>query len=341
MDRAVSKFEVTGLIRNIKFPLKLKNEVQVRSMEELRTNFDLEKILGYFIDGRLLKWLESHRYDTQAEAIRNLDKSDKELAMSILKIFQVEPENWSAIDIAAIEEKNAKQARLKMYATEQPVIDAVEQVAFDQLDLERLINQGTFKDIYLCNNVFILPAKVTDKNFIGIGKVKVVSDSLMNFEENQITFENVETDEDYQAGIKQELLEKYAEAFEFFTKSASKDNYPAHFKLGNYFYKGVGKPKDYVQALKHYERAAEMKDYRAALKISSIYLNGYGVEASKEKWLDWQENAAEMNPFIQFLIGMNYVTGANRFTKKIRLRGWNTLKTRQKEVASEQCMFLE
>lgn len=149
------------------------------------------------------------------------------------------------------------------------IVGGIMSVAFDQLDLERLINQGKFKDIYLCSNVFRIPAKATDKNFIGIGKVKVASDIFLDFEEKQITFKDVEIDADYQNGIKQELMEKYAEAFEFFTKSASKDNYLAHFKLGNYFYKGVGKPKDYVQALKHYEQAA--------MKISNIYLNGYGV----------------------------------------------------------------
>ncbi len=43
--------------RRIKFALNLKDGEQVRSLEELQEHFDLEKIIGYYQDGKLLTWL--------------------------------------------------------------------------------------------------------------------------------------------------------------------------------------------------------------------------------------------------------------------------------------------
>ena len=45
--------------KRTKFPLKLKNDVEVRTFDELHEHFDLEKIIGYFQDGRLLTWLNA------------------------------------------------------------------------------------------------------------------------------------------------------------------------------------------------------------------------------------------------------------------------------------------
>ena len=37
----------------IKFPLEMRNGVQVRNITELRENFDAEKVVGYFLEGKL------------------------------------------------------------------------------------------------------------------------------------------------------------------------------------------------------------------------------------------------------------------------------------------------
>ncbi len=47
----------------LKFPLKLKDNVDVHNIDELREHFDLERIIGYFQDGRLLTWLKGRYYD--------------------------------------------------------------------------------------------------------------------------------------------------------------------------------------------------------------------------------------------------------------------------------------
>ena len=39
-----------------KFPLKMKNGVQVRNLEELKANIDLESIMRYYFSGQLIRW---------------------------------------------------------------------------------------------------------------------------------------------------------------------------------------------------------------------------------------------------------------------------------------------
>ena len=46
------------MAKKIKFALELANGVKVRSgLEELREHFDMEKIAGYFLLGKLAEWL--------------------------------------------------------------------------------------------------------------------------------------------------------------------------------------------------------------------------------------------------------------------------------------------
>ena len=45
------------MARIIRFPLKMKNGAEIRTLDELKENFDLESVLGYFTDGKLATWL--------------------------------------------------------------------------------------------------------------------------------------------------------------------------------------------------------------------------------------------------------------------------------------------
>lgn len=55
----------------IKFPLKMKNDIEVRDLEGLKENFDIKKVVGYFLDGKLLKWLEARYYEEELEKYQN------------------------------------------------------------------------------------------------------------------------------------------------------------------------------------------------------------------------------------------------------------------------------
>ena len=60
----------------MKFALEMKDGVRVRTLQELRDNFDLNHITEYFLNGKLETWLEDRYYDEELEQIRKLNKED-------------------------------------------------------------------------------------------------------------------------------------------------------------------------------------------------------------------------------------------------------------------------
>ena len=61
------------MAKKIKLPLEMANGVAVRTIEELKENWDLEKIVSYYRNGRLLTWLNDRYYDEQAEQLKLLE----------------------------------------------------------------------------------------------------------------------------------------------------------------------------------------------------------------------------------------------------------------------------
>ena len=97
------------MAKKIKFPLKLKGDFPVRSLDELKSHFDFDKITGYFLDGKLLTWLEDRNYTSEANAIRALRRNDTDLHRKLAGIFGVEYSRVdSNVDITAIEQRNKK-----------------------------------------------------------------------------------------------------------------------------------------------------------------------------------------------------------------------------------------
>ena len=64
------------MAKKIRFPLEMKDGIQVRNIYELKENFDIEDIVGYFLDGKLKKWLDARWYEEESEEVSKLDVSD-------------------------------------------------------------------------------------------------------------------------------------------------------------------------------------------------------------------------------------------------------------------------
>ena len=139
----------------VKFPLEMKNGVMVRNIDELKENFDIEKVVGYFIDGKLLTWLEARYYEEETEAVSVLEKTDSDLAKKLCEIFGVEyvPD---VINTEEIEKRNEKIALLKQYTQDREILNMVDAVAFNQEELAELYDKGLTK-IYLCAGKFKIP----------------------------------------------------------------------------------------------------------------------------------------------------------------------------------------
>ena len=72
------------------FNLVLKDGVEVKTIEELRENFDLEKIVEYFKSGELVEWLENLFYDDEVEKIEDISPDDRNLSQKICVALGVE-----------------------------------------------------------------------------------------------------------------------------------------------------------------------------------------------------------------------------------------------------------
>ena len=64
---------------------------KVRSLEELRKNFNLDDVLEYFFSGKLQKWLASRDYKHELEQVKNIVSSNKlDVSSKLLDIFKIE-----------------------------------------------------------------------------------------------------------------------------------------------------------------------------------------------------------------------------------------------------------
>ena len=170
------------------FTLVLKDGVEVKNIEELRENFDLEKIVEYFKSGELVEWLENMFYDDEAEAISEIDSDDKNLTQKICAALDVECDE----DLEFTQRIREKKAILTEKTDDQTIIDNATNTALDQKDLAELLHMD-YKKIYLCGELFNVPIRMTDMNYIGIlgtPKIKIKANSDEELKSKNIKFEN-------------------------------------------------------------------------------------------------------------------------------------------------------
>ena len=195
--------------RRIKFALELKNGEQVRSLEELQEYFDLEKIIGYYQDGKLLTWLEDRFFDDEADEIKKLSGDESDLGERLCRIFNIEFSNvQDADDPETIAWRKERLERLKQFTADSSILQHVDWVAFDQDDLENISKAKYPNTVYLCQNTFTFTLEImqkSDMKYIGIGKniVAVIeSREPIDFDKLRIVFENVTFDETYKKACK-------------------------------------------------------------------------------------------------------------------------------------------
>ena len=162
------------MVKKIKFPLEMKDGVKVRNLDELKEHFDLEKMVSYFLDGRLF----------------NLKKE-------LCEIFEVQlAEN--DLNIEELEYKNNRIKKLKEYTDNKEIIKNIDYVAFNQEELADLLDEDVTK-IYLCNNKFIIPLSKESISYIGVNEaiIEIRSKEIIDFESKKIYLKNIKFDEEY------------------------------------------------------------------------------------------------------------------------------------------------
>lgn len=161
----------------IKKPLEMKNGVQVRNITDLKENFDIEKIISYFLNGKLMTWLQDRYYEEEEEAVSKLSSNDSELAKKLCEIFGVEYETENQIDVEKLTRRNERLTKLKQFTDDSEIIKNIDFVAFNQEELADLYDNDAQK-IYLCEGEFCIPKSKNHIDYIIVGypKVKRISE---------------------------------------------------------------------------------------------------------------------------------------------------------------------
>ena len=180
------------MAKKIKFPLEMRDGVQVRNIEELREYFDIEKALGYLLDGRLLTWLEDRYYTHESEEIRKLDVYATDIKEKLGEILGVEINVDSDFDVETIEWRRERLLKLKQYTDDEDIWNKVDYVAFNQEELSDLLDEEC-KEIYLCGEKFQVPYCIENMLYIGVNNPEVFINATgeIDLEEKNISFKEV------------------------------------------------------------------------------------------------------------------------------------------------------
>lgn len=164
------------------------NGVEVKTLEDLQNNFELEKIVAYFKSGELLDWLNDRFYDDEAEKIENISPDDKNLSQKICVALNVECDE----DLEFTQRIREKKKILEEKTDDENIIDNATTTALNQDDLANLLHMD-YKKIFLCGENFTVPIRVENKKYIGVlstPKIKIKANSDEELAAKNISFEN-------------------------------------------------------------------------------------------------------------------------------------------------------
>lgn len=188
------------MAKKIRFPLEMDNGVEVRSVEELRDNFSIARVIEYLKDGKLITWLRDRYMDDLADAVEQMDLTDAEIVKKISEIFDVSFDETSEQDLEKATERIERLKRLKEFTYEQKYQNVIDQVAFDQDELYDLLDDGVTV-IYLCGERFSIPLAKPGITYIGINHPIAIIDSKekVEWKKKKILVKDMIFDDKYQA----------------------------------------------------------------------------------------------------------------------------------------------
>ena len=181
--------------RKAKFSLEMLNGIKVSSLMYLKEYFSAEKVLEYYYDGRLVRWLKDRGYQKEASLIQNLDDSSPDVMVDICHILSINYGGNMKIQNPAFQKRVAeKKILLKQLTVNKSWLDAVARVAFNDDDVKKILGMG-YRAIYLCGRKFHIPTEYQNIGYAGIcGFIPEIVIDFINREdmlEAGIHFENV------------------------------------------------------------------------------------------------------------------------------------------------------
>lgn len=188
------------MAKKIRFPLEMEKGIEVRSLEELRDNFSISRVMGYLEDGKLITWLRDRYANDIADLIEELDLQDEALSRKICDVFDVSYDENIEKEFEKAAERGERIRRLREYTDDKQYEKVIDNVAFDQDELYDLLDEEE-REIYLCGDSFEIPLSKREIHYIGVNNPEVVISSkvIVDWDERQIQIENVRWDSKYQS----------------------------------------------------------------------------------------------------------------------------------------------
>ena len=262
------------MAKKIRFPLKMKNGAEVRTLDELKENFDLESVLGYFTDGKLATWLADRYYDEKAEAVSALSKDMPDLTAKLCEILEVEYQGDDDVaDLEYIQRRNEKLRILSAYTDNNDILNNIDIVAMSQDELFDILDEQPEK-VYLYGEKFSIPFGAKNVCYVGVNNPLII----------------LETDKS---------IDKYEEANIKFQKVRFEGNVNPFITIGEKLYL-EGK---YHEAFPIIEQAANNGNPRAMYILAMSYKDGSGIECNSEKCSECLRKANGLNEPLSM---MNY-----------------------------------
>lgn len=179
-------------MKKIKFPLVMKNGKEVRDIEALRNNFEMESVAEYYSNGKLERWLENNYYDDILEKVRKLTGDEADFGELLAKALGAEWNGTEKINLQSIMKRTELREQLKPYVSEEE-LEKMEHIADTQEELERLVQSGC-SPVYLFGKTFSIREWMGNTEFIGIGHpvVDLEIHSREEFQKKKIKLQDVE-----------------------------------------------------------------------------------------------------------------------------------------------------
>lgn len=180
------------MAKKIKFPLILKDQNQARTIEEVKDFFDLERIYEYYLNGKLLIWLQDRYYEEEVQKLQGLDPSSQNIHQKLCEIFSVNYQEQATFNQDISKRRQEKLKLLKQLTDDDEILTNVDNTALNQEELSDLLDEG-IQTIYLCDNTFSIPLTKSNMEYIGLGAstVNIKSNKDVSLDQYDIVLKNL------------------------------------------------------------------------------------------------------------------------------------------------------
>lgn len=271
------------MARKIKLPLDMGNDIKVRDIDELKENYNSEKVVESFLNGELLPWLQDRFYDEEAGKVKALSANTDSgnIAGKLAEIFGVQIE--SEVDVEEIAERAEKLKKLRKITSNDDILNNLDSVAFSQEELADVLDRGC-ETVYLYGSEFRVPLRMTGRKYIGLNNPMIEIKTVDTFDLNKykITFSGCtftnetlakmfDPDKIVKDGLTYLEKEDYFNALQCFKTAAIYGNHEGEFQYAKTYDLGRGVEKDLEYARKWYTKAALDGSAKACNNLGIIF----------------------------------------------------------------------